>query len=63
MAEEENGSADNDLKAALEADNKGTDHIGLSNVRNRVKNMCNGSLEICERDGGGTVVTITVPKE
>ena len=36
-------------------------HIGLSNVRDRLKSMCGGELMISERDGGGTIVTITVP--
>ncbi len=38
-----------------------SEHIGLKNVRDRLKAMCNGTLDIRQRDGGGTVVTIIVP--
>ena len=35
-------------------------HIALNNIRERLKIMCNGSLHISAREGGGTVVTIVV---
>ncbi|MCR4654794.1 MAG: histidine kinase [Lachnospiraceae bacterium] len=40
----------------------GTDlHLGLENVKERLRLECGGSLEITERKGGGTVVTIRIP--
>lgn len=36
-------------------------HTALTNIRQRLKWMCKGKLEITPRDGGGTVVTITIP--
>lgn len=36
-------------------------HIALANIRERLKIMCNGELEISKRDCGGTVVTIRIP--
>ncbi len=51
------------------ADNgRGFDHsddsepgIALNNIRQRLDIMCNGSLTITPNDGGGTVVTLTIP--
>ncbi|MBR3226632.1 MAG: histidine kinase [Atopobiaceae bacterium] len=34
----------------------------LSNIRQRLKFMCNGSMEIESREGGGTRVKITIPQ-
>ena len=36
-------------------------HIGLDNVRERLKMMCKGDLTISRRDCGGTIVTIRIP--
>ncbi|MDR2542047.1 MAG: histidine kinase [Treponema sp.] len=36
-------------------------HIGIENVRNRLKAMCGGSLEIQSEPGVGTTVTIIIP--
>ena len=36
-------------------------HIALNNIRQRLALMCGGSLTIAPNDGGGTVVTITIP--
>ena len=36
-------------------------HTALANIRERLELMCEGKLEISPRDGGGTVVTITIP--
>ena len=36
-------------------------HTALTNIRQRLELMCGGTLEIALRDGGGTVVTITIP--
>ncbi len=44
------------------SDDEEESHIGLSNVKNRLGEMCGGTLELSPRVGGGTVVTITIPK-
>ena len=36
-------------------------HIALDNIKNRIKLICNGTLEIEAPESGGTVVTITIP--
>lgn len=36
-------------------------HTTLTNIRQRLKMMCGGSITIQPRDGGGTVVKITIP--
>ncbi len=36
-------------------------HIALKNIRQRLALMCGGSLTIGPNDGGGTVVTLTIP--
>lgn len=36
-------------------------HIALENIRERLELMCKGKLEIAHRDGGGTVVRVTIP--
>lgn len=38
-------------------------HIALNNIRQRLEMMCKGKLEIAPREGGGTVVTVSIPKE
>ena len=43
--------------------NDGRTHIGMENVRNRLKTMCNAVLNIESTIGKGTVATITIPKE
>lgn len=37
-------------------------HIALTNIRQRLEMMCNGKLTIMPREGGGTIVTITIPE-
>ena len=37
-------------------------HTALANIRQRLKIMCGGDLAVRLRDGGGTVVIVTVPK-
>ena len=37
------------------------DHTALANIRQRLEMMCGGSLTITPNDGGGTVVTVTIP--
>ena len=36
-------------------------HVALENIRQRLRMMCGGSLEIVPREGGGTVVRVTIP--
>lgn len=43
--------------------NDGRSHVGMENVRNRLKTMCNATLDIKSKIGEGTTATITIPKE
>ena len=36
-------------------------HTTLENIRQRLEMMCGGSMTIQSHEGGGTVVTITIP--
>lgn len=45
------------------AQDDGRAHIGVENVRSRLKLLCRGSLHIESRPGQGTRATITIPKE
>ena len=38
-------------------------HVGIRNIRGRLKAMVNGTLEICSTVGVGTTVLIKIPKE
>lgn len=38
-------------------------HIALANIRQRLKMMCGGALQILPRQGGGTMVRVTIPAE
>jgi signal transduction histidine kinase len=38
-------------------------HVGLRNIRERLKVMVNGTLDIKSTVGVGTKVVITIPKE
>lgn len=42
--------------------NDGKRHVGIENVRQRLANMCDGSLTIESEVGVGTVATIKIPK-
>ena len=42
--------------------NDGKRHVGIENVRQRLSNMCEGSLTIESQPGEGTVATIMIPK-
>ena len=37
-------------------------HIALANIKERLKMMCGGKLEIAPRENGGTVVKVIIPK-
>jgi sensor histidine kinase YesM len=36
-------------------------HIALANIQQRLKMMCSGEMTIMPREGGGTVVKVTIP--
>ena len=38
------------------------DHIGIKNVSERIKALCDGTLTIDSQSGKGTVITITIPR-
>jgi len=38
-------------------------HVGMENVRQRLKMMCGGKIEVNSEKGKGTVVTIRIPKK
>ena len=42
--------------------NDGKMHVGIENVRQRLSNMCDGSLKIESEVGVGTLATISIPK-
>jgi sensor histidine kinase YesM len=42
--------------------NDGKHHMGIENVRQRLSNMCNGSLSIESKVGEGTLAIIKIPK-
>ncbi len=46
----------------FEPDESGRRHVGLYSAAYRVKNLCNGSLEIDSRPGEGTTVTIKLQR-
>ena len=39
------------------------EHVGITNVRNRLKDMCSGSLEIKSKKDVGTRVTVKIPNK
>ena len=41
----------------------GKSHVGIQNVRERLAQMCGGSLRVESTPGTGTTVTVTLPKE
>ncbi len=45
-----------------EKKNDGKTHVGIENVRIRLKAQCNGSLDIKSNKGIGTIATISIPK-
>ena len=42
--------------------NDGKRHVGIENVKQRLSNMCSGSLTIESVVGEGTLATIRIPK-
>lgn len=47
----------------MEIQYDGRSHIGISNTRKRLRDMCGGSLAIQSEKGKGTSVTISIPKK
>lgn len=45
-----------------ETDDDGNTHIGINNCRSRLSMLCGGTLTINQRDCGGTVCEIRIPK-
>ena len=45
----------------FDPDDDNEPHTALKNIQQRLEIMCNGSLTITSNDGGGTVVTVTIP--
>ena len=41
----------------------GRPHVGIANVRERVTNLCGGTLEIQSEPGKGTTAILTLPKK
>ena len=49
--------------AAPSLSDDGREHIGLTNVQSRLKQISGGALRIRSEPGKGTLVTITIPRE
>ena len=49
------------LLNAITGEENDPPHIALDNIRERLKITCRGTLTISPREGGGTVVTMTIP--
>lgn len=49
-----------DINSNVDTDER--NHIGIENTRNRLKEMCNGKLDIESEIEKGTKVTIEIPK-
>ena len=47
--------------ASFEPADDGEPHIALGNIRQRLEMMCRGQMTITPREGGGTVVKVTIP--
>ena len=50
-----------DTGAGFEPADDSEPHIALSNIRQRLEMMCRGRMTITPREGGGTVVRVTIP--
>lgn len=59
---EDNGTGFESISVTENKASEKEPHIGLDNVKNRLKEMCGGNLELTKRPGNGTLVTITIPK-
>ena len=59
---EDNGPGFADF-APAESQGQDEPHIALANIRQRLSVMCGGKLTIQPREGGGTVVKVTIPSK
>ena len=50
-----------DTGPGFDPSNESKPHTTLENIRQRLEMMCGGSMTIQSHEGGGTVVTITIP--
>ena len=50
-----------DTGPGFDPSDKDKPHTTLENIRQRLEMMCGGSMTIKPREGGGTVVTLTIP--
>ena len=53
-------TVDDNGSGKARSEREGT-HIAVKNITNRLNMMCNGSLEMSNKDSGGTVVRIVIP--
>ena len=47
----------------FDPDHESKPHTTLDNIRQRLEDMCGGTMKLERRDAGGTRVTIFVPRE
>ena len=60
----DNGNGDIiDVDSVIGGKNDGRVHVGIRNVKIRLGEQCGGKLLVAERPGGGTIVTISIPRE
>ena len=50
-----------DTGPGFDPSDKSKPHLTLTNIRQRLEMMCGGTMTILPRDGGGTVVKLTIP--
>jgi len=50
-----------DNGSGFEPEDDDKPHIALANIRQRLEYMCHGKMTIMSREGGGTVVRLTIP--
>ena len=50
-----------DTGTGFDPDDSGEPHIAMDNIRHRLAMMCSGKLTVSPREGGGTVVRVTIP--
>lgn len=59
---EDDGIGFNVKEAAIKAQTDKKLHVGISNVKNRISDMCNGTISVESKPEEGTRVTITLPQ-
>ncbi len=58
---EDTGAGFNVSETGLTAAEDGRKHIGLTNTKYRLEQLCNAKLDISSEEGRGTLVTINIP--